>query len=166
MGVFLPPNEFYKTLPKKPISSGAIIFDEHGKLLLVKAHYKKHWSLPGGLVDADESPHDACKREVLEEAGLTLKKLSLLCVHYVPKDDSFGDRIQFTFFGGEVMPEEQRKVKCGEDEIEECRFVSQEEAIELSGGPETRASKRLYTSLDVLKNALGAVYLEAGEKRE
>ena len=166
MTAFLPPQEFYKTLPKKPISAGAIIFNKKGELLLVKAHYKERWSLPGGVVDADESPHDACRREVAEETNLKLKKLSLVCVHYVPRDEKFGERIQCTFYGGEVTLEEESHVQCGEDEIDELRFVTPEEATMLSGGAETLASKRLQACLNVLKNRCGAVYIEAGSERE
>ena len=36
------------------------------------------WELPSGLVDPGESPADACRRELLEETGLTARTIHLL----------------------------------------------------------------------------------------
>jgi 8-oxo-dGTP pyrophosphatase MutT (NUDIX family) len=38
--------------------------------LLVNPVYKETWDLPDGVVEAEESPHAACRREVAEELGL------------------------------------------------------------------------------------------------
>lgn len=161
---FLPPHKFYKTLPKKPMSAGALIFNEKKELLLVKPNYKKYWSFPGGIVDGDESPYAACKREVKEETGLEVKDLSLLCVNYLPKDENFGERVQFTFYGGEISNEEQAAIVCGAGEIDECRFVSKEQAIDLFGGRDAKPLKRLHACLNALKKG-SVVYMEGGEAR-
>ena len=47
-----------------------ILVDNEDQLLLVKARYRRSWSLPGGWVDADESFVDAACREVAEEGGV------------------------------------------------------------------------------------------------
>ena len=44
-------------------SAAVLIENEQGELLIVKAGYKDHWSLPGGIVDAGESPLEAAVRE-------------------------------------------------------------------------------------------------------
>ncbi len=50
-------------------SAFAIIL--HARLiLLVKARAKDNWQLPGGRLEAGETPHQALTREVHEETGL------------------------------------------------------------------------------------------------
>jgi 8-oxo-dGTP diphosphatase len=41
--------------------------DAAGRVLLVKPTYKNGWEIPGGYVDAGESPRAAAAREVKEE---------------------------------------------------------------------------------------------------
>ncbi|HEV8023408.1 MAG TPA: NUDIX domain-containing protein [Candidatus Nanopelagicales bacterium] len=52
---------------------GAVVFDEHGRLLLVKRANPPAqglWSLPGGRLEAGEPAEGGVLREVLEETGL------------------------------------------------------------------------------------------------
>ncbi|MEV5411655.1 NUDIX domain-containing protein [Thermopolyspora sp. NPDC052614] len=54
---------------------GAIVFDDAGRLLLIRrAHPPGEglWSLPGGRVEPGESDAEAVVREVREETGLTV----------------------------------------------------------------------------------------------
>jgi ADP-ribose pyrophosphatase YjhB (NUDIX family) len=55
---------------------GAVVHDAAGRLLLVRRGRDPHrgrWSLPGGRVEAGESPAQAIEREVLEETGLVVR---------------------------------------------------------------------------------------------
>jgi 8-oxo-dGTP diphosphatase len=55
---------------------GAVVHDVAGRLLLVRRGRDPHrgrWSLPGGRVEAGESPEQAVEREVLEETGLSVR---------------------------------------------------------------------------------------------
>jgi 8-oxo-dGTP diphosphatase len=55
---------------------GAVVHDAAGRLLLVRRGRDPHrgrWSLPGGRVEAGESPEQAIEREVLEETGLVVR---------------------------------------------------------------------------------------------
>jgi 8-oxo-dGTP diphosphatase len=47
------------TLPMKDMSVGALVFNEPEELL-VKPTYKDGWEIPGGIVEQDESPTQAC----------------------------------------------------------------------------------------------------------
>ena len=61
-------------LPRIPASAGALIFDDAGRLLVVNPTYKAHWTVPGGIMEADgETPWEACRREVHEEVGLVVE---------------------------------------------------------------------------------------------
>jgi ADP-ribose pyrophosphatase YjhB (NUDIX family) len=53
---------------------GAIVFDEDGRLLLIRRANppaQGRWSLPGGRVEAGEADEQAVVRELAEETGLT-----------------------------------------------------------------------------------------------
>jgi acetyl-CoA carboxylase carboxyl transferase subunit beta len=66
-----PPQE-----PAEPIAcAGAVIRDPLGRLLLIRRGAEPArgtWSLPGGRVEAGETPDRAAAREVLEETGLVV----------------------------------------------------------------------------------------------
>lgn len=51
-------------------SVSAHIFDDAGRLLLVRHRDGDAWSTPGGFIEPDERPSDAVVRETWEETGL------------------------------------------------------------------------------------------------
>ena len=61
--------------------------DAAGRLLLVRRGHDPHrgrWSLPGGRVEAGESPERAIEREVREETGLSVRAgapVGRVCIH-------------------------------------------------------------------------------------
>lgn len=69
---WLPREEWLKTLDARIASAAVLLETEDGNVLALRASYKQHWSLPGGIVDAGESPLTAALREVREEIGLVL----------------------------------------------------------------------------------------------
>ena len=70
-------------LPAIPASAGAMIFDQAGRLLILKPTYKSGWTIPGGVMEADgETPWDACRREVREECGIDVQAGRLACVDF------------------------------------------------------------------------------------
>ena len=59
-----------------------VALTQGGKIPLVRQYRPAleafSWELPAGLVDPGESPADACRRELLEETGLTARTIHLL----------------------------------------------------------------------------------------
>jgi 8-oxo-dGTP diphosphatase len=55
---------------------GALCVIEHvrsGRILLLRQHHRRGWTLPGGLLDRGESAARAVVREVREETGLAIE---------------------------------------------------------------------------------------------
>jgi 8-oxo-dGTP diphosphatase len=55
---------------------GAVVHDAAGRLLLIRRGHEPSrglWSLPGGRVEAGETPAEAIEREVCEETGLRVR---------------------------------------------------------------------------------------------
>ena|ERR1022692_1185957 len=48
-------------------------WDEERRLLLVRHDVNGPWGLIGGSIEPDESPHDAARREALEEVGIQIE---------------------------------------------------------------------------------------------
>jgi 8-oxo-dGTP pyrophosphatase MutT (NUDIX family) len=59
-------------------SAGAICLIERadGRVLLIRQLYRRHWGLPGGLLERREHPTDAARREIFEEVGLDVTLVS------------------------------------------------------------------------------------------
>lgn len=68
------------------VAAGALFFDEAGRILLVKPHYKEGWDIPGGYVEPGESPRAACIREVQEELGVSPAIGGHLVVDWAPAE--------------------------------------------------------------------------------
>src|SRR6266550_3624674 len=95
--------------PGRRIGCLAIIRNPQGAVLLENTSYRDYWQLPGGGALADETPADACAREVYEETGLNpesgFKVGSSLVVDYVPRSKTHAEGLNFVFDGG-IIPEE------------------------------------------------------------
>ncbi len=113
----------WEFLPRKTNSAGALLFNEQGELLVVKPNYKKTWNLPGGIIDKDESPAEACVREIKEELGLDRNIDQLIYVQYMKRIFNNHDSLRFIFWGGVVTEEEIENIVVQEDELTEYRFI-------------------------------------------
>ncbi len=79
------------------LGAACAIFDARGRALLVRHTYGRHeWSLPGGLVEPNESPAAAAERELHEETGLALSVGPLTGVYFEPGHE-FGPMLHFVF---------------------------------------------------------------------
>ena len=149
---------FYDSLPKKRMASGALILNKLGELLIVKPTYRDHWLVPGGAIEADESPRQACEREVLEEIGLSLSITRLLCVDYRSRDGDRSENIQFIFDGGVLMDKQIQQIVLPPDELSQYTFVPYIEAARLLN---TRLAQRISYALPA-RGEGRIVYLEEG----
>jgi 8-oxo-dGTP diphosphatase len=126
-------------VPRIPASAGALIFDESGRLLILKPSYKKGWTIPGGQVEANgETPWEACRRETREECGLEVVESRLVCVDFLrPKRNRPGG-MRFLFDCGAFTDEQLSALKLDGAEIDEHRFLELAEAVGLLSGPVRR----------------------------
>ncbi|MFA6075800.1 MAG: NUDIX hydrolase [Negativicutes bacterium] len=121
---------YYDRQPKKLIAAKVLLFNDVGELLLVKPGYKPYWSLPGGLVEANESPLAAGIREVFEETGLNINP-ELADVEWFPANEEYPERIHFTFFGGVLTAGQIAMIAIDGQEIVDFQFAAPEKAYEL-----------------------------------
>lgn len=81
----------------RPSSAGIILEDHDEKALIVKANYKAHWTFPGGVIDAGETPQQAALREIKEEVGLTIDPKTLQFGWVTARHSTSIDTYQFIF---------------------------------------------------------------------
>jgi ADP-ribose pyrophosphatase YjhB (NUDIX family) len=151
--------KYLEALPKKRMAAGVMFFNQNGELLILKPIYKDGWTIPGGIVDQDESPRECCQREIKEEISLDIKELAFVCVDYKHKQ-GYSESLQFMFYGGILREEQIEKIKLDRKELSEFKFVSVREAVEILS-PNLR--KRILDCRETIKNKK-AIYLENGEK--
>jgi 8-oxo-dGTP pyrophosphatase MutT (NUDIX family) len=146
-------------LPRVPASSGALLHDGEGRILVLKPTYKSGWTVPGGQVEEDgESPWAACRREVAEETGISVDAGRLVCVDFLrPRPDRPGG-VRFLFDCGVVPSDRRDRIVLQADEIEDCRWAVPDEARRLLSGPVGRRVTRALASSGIP----GTLYLEDG----
>lgn len=123
-------------------SAAGIVFDDRGRILLVRHVESGMWAAPGGAVDPAESPADAVVREVWEETGLVTHPLRILGVYGGPGcivNYANGDRTSYviTVFECEVLG---GTLRADSDETDDAAFVA---ADDLASYPTSRWVGRL-----------------------
>jgi nucleoside triphosphatase len=78
---------------------GALIFNDHDQLLIVKTHkWHGNYTIPGGHVELGEQLFEALGREIKEETGLNLNRADFLCYQEFVFDECFWEQKHFIFF--------------------------------------------------------------------
>jgi 8-oxo-dGTP diphosphatase len=88
-------------LPKTPLlTTDCVICDRDRRVVLIQRKnepFKGAYALPGGFVDIGETVEAACRREVLEETGLTVVNLQLVGVYSDPGRDPRGHTVSIAY---------------------------------------------------------------------
>ena len=104
--------------PRAALTVDAIVFASENSskyILLIQRGiepFKNKWALPGGFVEMDETLETACKRELAEETGLSVKKMTQFKTFDAVNRDPRHRTISVAFF---AELNERKTVKGGDD---------------------------------------------------
>jgi 8-oxo-dGTP pyrophosphatase MutT (NUDIX family) len=85
--------------PHLSLAAAAVIFDGRRVLLVRQGYARRRWSLPGGVLEAAESPDEAAIREVYEETGLHISLRHLVGIYYLRRSQP---GLGFAFLGERI----------------------------------------------------------------
>jgi 8-oxo-dGTP diphosphatase len=107
-------NEMIKEESLKRKGSSIIFVNDEGRILLFLRDnksdlpYPNMWDVPGGHVEADESPEKCITREMKEEMALVLDEFELF------SKIEFEDRIEYTFWARADLDIDEIKLTEGQ----------------------------------------------------
>lgn len=122
------------------------LFDEAGRVLLVREKRDGRWTLPGGWADALDPPAVAVEREVAEEAGLAVRATRLAALHDGSRHNYHGAspwHIYKLFFLVERIDQAQAPVAGLDGETTDAGFFALDRLPELSARRTTADQLRL-----------------------
>ncbi|KRG12578.1 ADP-ribose pyrophosphatase [Virgibacillus soli] len=102
--------------PKHSLSAGAVVFNDEGKILLIRAP-RQGWEAPGGIIELGETIQDGIVREVKEETGIDIEITKFCGIYHNLKSS-----VCATCWGGELRTS---------SESLEVGFFSIEEALNM-----------------------------------
>ncbi|WKU42832.1 NUDIX domain-containing protein [Streptomyces sp. VNUA116] len=143
----------------------AVLFtDNRGRVILEDVDYRPVCMLPGGAVDAGETPSLAVAREVHEELGLTRRFVHALAVDWVPPGTpgyprGFPGQIIYVFDGGTLTAADLSQVRLPGREVTGIRCV---EPALLPRHMAPSDARRALAALRARINGTGPAILEDG----
>jgi 8-oxo-dGTP diphosphatase len=111
-----------ETTTDEPALSMAVIVAD-GKLLLIRRRQREGdllWALPGGAIEAGETPEEAAVRETVEETGLVVHAAKVLGERVHPKTGR-----AMTYVACEVLQGEAKVADA--DELDAVAWVTLDE---------------------------------------
>jgi 8-oxo-dGTP diphosphatase len=118
------------------ISAGGVAVrrkDSEPVIAIVSVKPKLRWQLPKGIVDEGESPQVTAVREVREEAGVETDLIKLIeTIEYWYRSVKYGKPVRYhKFVHFYLLEYKSGNVSDHDHEVEEARWVSFDEAIEM-----------------------------------
>lgn len=118
------------------ISAGGVAFrwqDSNLEIAIVSVKPKLRWQLPKGIVDPGETPQVTAIREVREEAGVETDLIKLIeTIEYWYRSTKNGRPVRFhKFVHFYLLEYKGGDVSDHDHEVEESRWVSVEDAVEM-----------------------------------
>ncbi len=133
------------------MAAGVLFRDVRGRVLLVEPSYKPNWEIPGGAVEADESPWATATRELTEELGWDRLPGRLLLVDYVRPQDSRPEGMVFVFDGGVLEETDVVSMAFADGEILSAGFHT---LIEMREKVKPLLADRLDAALDAVEQGV------------
>lgn len=132
-------------------AAGALVLSPGGDVLLVEPTYKPTWEVPGGLVEAGESPAAACRREITEELGLAPGQHGvlvgrLLCFDWTDRSP-VAPALRLLYDGGVL--EDLSALRLPPAELASAGFAPLEVVDELCGD---RLARRIRAAVEALRS--------------
>jgi ADP-ribose pyrophosphatase YjhB (NUDIX family) len=127
---------FIASLPFKLVTAAVVCRDAQDRLLCVFDSFRRHWTIPGGVVDAGEDPRAGAVREAVEEGGVRVEAGPLLGVF----NTAVPDRLLMIYGATPLEPDDPatlRPTTRQPHEIGEVRWIPRDEALALLN-PRTR----------------------------
>ncbi|MBL7502183.1 NUDIX hydrolase [Frankia sp. CNm7] len=118
-------------LPRKRMAAAVVLVDDDGQVLLVRPTYRRGWDLPGGVVEEDEAPYAAARRELREELGLDRVLGGLLAVDWVPPSAERTEGLIVVFDGGRLSADEAAGIRLPAEELAAWSFTPLDQLSEL-----------------------------------
>lgn len=139
-------NENSRELPKKRVGAGVLIVDEKLRTLLVEPTYKETWEVPGGMVELNESPREAARRECFEELGFHVEIGRLLVIDWVIQGRTPGDGLMLMYATG---PMDASQIILPEEELRSWKWCDREDVLARVKGFQ---ADRIFAALDALRD--------------
>jgi len=128
-------------MSKVTVSSGGVVINENGKILLVNQRGSS-WSLPKGHVDCGEDPLESALREIKEESGITdLQFLQTLGSYgrYKIGKNTAEDKQEWKVLIFYLFKTKQNELKPLDPQNPEARWVNPDQVETLLTHPKDKA---------------------------